>query len=133
MRVQPRFVQNLALHLLHLLEAAQAVVVGRRTMACAPILLSMALSCATRGCRRGDSTWVLPHVETFGLSFLTLLVNGDLAIAAWDRETQREEEEKPQAQQECFRDTVKAQIPPASPRVCPASVPSSVDKTRLQQ
>lgn len=89
---------------------------------------------ATRGCRRGDSTRVLPQVETFGLSLLTLRVNGALPIAARDRETQMEkEEEKPQARQECLRDAVKVQIPPASPKGSPSSVPSSFDKTRLHQ
>lgn len=78
--------------------------------------------------------WVLPQVETFGLSLLTLRVNGALSIAARDRETQMEkEEEKPQAQQECLRDAVKVQIPPASPKGSPSSVPSSFDKTRLHQ
>lgn len=41
---------------------------------------------AASGCRRGDNTWVLPHVEMFGVSILTLHVNGDLPIAAWDRD-----------------------------------------------
>lgn len=43
------------------------------------------------------------------------------------------EEEEPQAQKECLRDAVKAQIPPASLKGFPVSVPSSFDKTRLHQ
>lgn len=72
---------------------------------------------AARGCRRGNSTWMLPHVETFGLSLLTLRVNGALPTAARDRETQMEEEEKPQAQQECLR--VAVEVPRDLQHLCP--------------
>lgn len=50
----------------------------------------------------------------------------EMGKARWRRK-------KPEAQRECLRDSVKMCVPPPSPKVPLASVPSTSDKTRLQQ
>lgn len=92
---------------------------------------------ATSGGGWQDSTWPLPHVETCGLSLPTLDAckrGPPRRSSGRDGETRMEkEEEKPQAQRECLRDPVTARVPPAFSKVPPASMPSTLDKTRLRQ
>lgn len=84
-----------------------------------------------------DSMWVLLHVEMFGVSLPMPEVRKrgpHRHSSGCNEETQMEkEEEKPQAQHECLREPVKARVPSASPEVPLTFMPSTFDKTRLQQ